>query len=157
MPEAKLRIEALGVGLGFDADGAGSQPGFRRLQTPVQQLGPQALAPGSGDHPAQGGLWEGGARRQDAQVGLDALLVPRKQVQGGSVFAVQLWIGAALLHHKHVHPQPQNFIELFQSELSKGFCVPFHTVSSCRVYIEWPYSSIQVGQMQKLPGHGSAF
>ena len=52
-----------------------------------------------------------------------------EHVEGLLVFAVQLGVGAVLLHHKDVHPQPQDFIQLFQRQFLKAFPFPFHGLS----------------------------
>ena len=86
----------------------------------------EALPAAADHHPAQPRRGEDRPGGEHPQVGLDPLPVPQEDVQGAPVQAVQVGIGAALLHHKHVHPQAEDLIELVHGELVKGLHHQLH-------------------------------
>ena len=101
---------------------------YRRVDGRGDDLLPQTAAPLHGDHAANGDLGERRAARQDARVGLNAVLVPQPNVIGVLVRVIDLLIVALLLHNEDRHAQLVNFIELSRCELGKVLDEQFHAL-----------------------------
>ena len=101
----------------------------RRVDGRGDDLAAKAAAPLHGDHAADRNLRERRAARQDARVGLDAVLVPQPYVIGVLIRVVDLLIAAFLLHNEDRHAQLVNFIELPRCELGKVLDEQLHALS----------------------------
>ena len=127
--EAEVLVQFLHIGLRFDRDLIGVQLLFRRADGRGDDLLPQTAAPLHGDHAADGDLRKRCAARQNARIGLDAVLVPQPDVIRVFVRVVDLLIAAFLLHDEDRHAQPVNFIELLRRELGKVLDEQLHALS----------------------------